>query len=203
MKKTFLIFICCFTLNLLSDLNATPSKVLITRHGDKVSGGFCLSLQGLERASAFVHYFSDLSTYQGPPITHMFAAYIGGTFTIRPKQTCQPLADYLKIPLNLSYTPTQVTEIAKEVLTNPKYDNASVLLCWEHHSIPDLIVALGGANPGVWNDDIFDQVYILTFNKGEKPQVQKVLQQLMYGDRATVDATPMPLPEIAVPCPKD
>ncbi len=76
-------------------------------------------------------------------------------------------------------------------------------MCWEHDNIPNLIEALGAGNPGVWDDDIFDQVYLLTYKNGEKPQIQKVLQQLMYGDRATVDATPMPLPEIAVPCPKD
>jgi hypothetical protein len=204
MKKPFLLFICCLSLNIFSTLNATPYKVIITRHGDKVPGGFCLSLQGLERASSFVHYFSGLDTFQAPPITHIFAAYIGGaTPYIRPKQTCQPLADYLKIPLNLDYTPTQFTEVAKEVLTNPKYDNSSVLLCWEHDNIPNLIKALGADNPGVWDDDIFDQVYLLTYKNGKKPQVQKILQQLMYGDRPTIDATPTPLPQIAVSCPKD
>jgi len=204
MRKTFLLFICCLSLSIFSSLNATPRKVIITRHGDKVPGGFCLSLQGLERASAFVHYFSDLSTYQAPPITHIFAASGEGKKPyIRCKQTCKPLADYLKIPMNTDYAPDQLTEVAKEILTNPKYDMASVLLCWEYNHIPPLVVALGGNDPGPWDDDIFDQVYLLTYKKGKKTQVQKILQQLMYGDRATVEATPMPLPEIAVPCPKD
>ena len=127
MKKTFLLFICCLSLNIFSSLNATPRKVIITRHGDKIPGGFCLSLQGLERASAFVHYFSDLNTYQSPPITHIFAASREGKKPyIRCKQTCKPLADHLKISMNTSYAPDQLTEIANEILTNPKYDNASV-----------------------------------------------------------------------------
>ncbi len=204
MKKILLLFICCLSISTFSSLKATPRKVIITRHGDKVPGGFCLSLQGLERASAFVHYFSDLNTYQAPPITHIFAASRKGSKPyIRCKQTCKPLADYLKIPMNTDYAPDQLTEIANEILTNPKYDDASVLLCWEHNHIPPLIVALGGDDPGTWDDNIFDQVYLLRYKKGQKPQVQKILQQLMYGDRSTFSAPPSPFPEIAVPCPKD
>lgn len=203
MKKTLFLFLCCLVLSSELSLNATPSKVLIVRHGNKVRGGFCLSLQGLERASAFVHYFSELSTFQDPPITHIFAAYRARPKPyIRCKQTCKPLADYLKVPFNTSYAPDKITELAKEVLTNPEYNNRSVLLCWDHYHIPALIVALGGENPGIWDNNIFDQVYILSYSGNCKPRVQKILQKLLYGDRVSFTAAPTPLPEIPVPCPK-
>ena len=163
----------------VSSLNATPTKVIITRHGDKVPNGSCLSLQGLERASAFVPYFSNINEYKNPPITHVFAAYVGGpTPYIRCKQTCKPIADHLKVPFNTTFGPDQVAEAAKEILTNPLYDNASVLLCWEHHNIPNLIVALGAEDPGPWEGDIFDQVYMITFYNDAKPLLQKILHLL-------------------------
>ena len=56
MKKILFLFLCSFVLSLEPSLNATPSKVVIIRHANKVPGGLCLSLQCLERASAFVHY---------------------------------------------------------------------------------------------------------------------------------------------------
>jgi len=150
------------------------------------------------------HYFSESSFYQDPPITHIFAAYkrLPKPY-IRCKQTCKPLADYLKIPIDTSYQPTQIDKLAKEILANPKYNDRTVLICWDHYHIPSLIKAFGAEEPGTWDNDIYDQVYVLTFQKDAKPQVQKILQQLMYGDRTTFSASLTALPEIAAPCPKE
>ncbi len=200
MRRVF--FFLAITTSLTEAVWAKPAKVLITRHANKVEHGYCLSLQGMERAQAFKYYFSKTGTYQHPPIKHIFAAYRGGKKPyIRPKQTCQPLADFLGIPLNIQYEPEQTQEIAKEIMTNPKYNNASVLLCWEHHEIPHLVEAFGGGKVDRWHGKIFDQVYVLTFGEDAQPKVEKVLQKLMFGDRNDFSEKPHPLPEIAIPCP--
>jgi hypothetical protein len=186
-----------------ANLLAVPKNVIIIRHGEKLfPGAFCLSLQGLERASALAHYFSESQIYNIPPITHVFAAYRWAPHPyIRNQQTCQPIADHLNVPLDISFTEKQIDEVTQEVLTNPKYNNTTVLMCWEHTRIRLLVMAFGGEDPGYWPSNIYDEVYMLTFNKEGKPTFQKFLQTLLFGDRATFDAQPTPLPQVRVPCP--
>ncbi len=203
MIHKYIILIFCIVIAASANLLATPKNVIITRHGEKVfPGGFCLSQQGLERASALSYYFSETQKYNIPPITHVFAAYKWAPHPyIRNQQTCQPIADHLKLPLNISFTDSQLKELSHEILTNPKYNDATVLMCWEHVHIRPLVMAFGGEDPGYWPANVYDQVYMLTFNEKGKPVFQKFLQSLMFGDRATFEDLPTSVQQIAVPCP--
>ncbi len=203
LRLSYVLLVCSVNLTLSSRLVGVPKNVIITRHADKVMPhGYCLSLQGLERASALPYYFSGTPLYNNPPITHVFAAYSNREHPhIRCEQTCKPIADHLKLPLNTKYSEHQSNVLAQEILTHPHYNNTTVLICWNHQYIHSLILALGGEDTGYWPDNIFDQVYMLTFNEGAKPKVQKVLQQLMFRDRTTFETQPTPLPPIPVTCP--
>ncbi len=201
-KNKFIFLAFYFLFALSSNLVAHPKNVIIIRHADKVPNGFCLSLQGLERAAALSYYFSGTPFYNTPPIAHIFAAYRGPPKPyIRCKQTCQPIANHLKLSLNTAFNELQFKEVAREILTNPQYDNKTILICWRHNHIPQLVMALGGEDPGFWADDIYDQVYMLTFEGKRPPKFQKILQKLMFGDRATFQEKPEPLSQIAVLCP--
>ena len=174
------------------------------RHADRpLPKGVCLSLQGLERAASLVYFFSGTSTYNMPPITHIFAAYSDNKPQpyVRCKQTVQPIADYLKLPINTHFNQYQVAEVTKEILTNPEYDNKTVLMCWEHKHIAPLVIAFGGKDPGFWPENVFDQVYMLTFEGNTKPKFQQFLQELIFGDRASFKDEPHPLSQTPVPCP--
>jgi hypothetical protein len=63
-------------------------------------------------------------------------------------------------------------------------------------------MALGADDPGSWAENIFDQVYILTFEGSSKPKFQQILQKLLFGDRATIKDQPTPSPSVPVTCPK-
>lgn len=187
---------------LVSTAIAKPKNVIITRHGDKPPVGNCLSLQGLERAAALAYYFAGTPLYNTPPISHIFAEYKGKeNSSMRSVQTCAPTATHLKLPLNSSFSRKQIPEIAKEILTNAKYENSTVLVCWDHGSINELVQALGGEAPDKWEHDVFDQVFMLTYQADAKPKFQKILQKLMFGDRATFEDKPQPLAPISVKCP--
>jgi len=210
MKRKYFSLGFTLALTVLSDTLATPKNIIVIRHAEKSQSDDCLSLQGLERASAFAPYFTGTSIYNNPPISHVFAAYQQGPNPhsgqhsyIRAQQSCAPLAQHLKLPLNSDFMPEQVKEVAHEVLTNLKYDNATVLMCWEHRQIDPLVKALGSEPPSKWGNDIFDQVYMLTFDEGNKPKLQQFLQTLMFGDRVSFDDKPQPLPEIPVTCPSE
>ena len=185
-------------------LCATPKNVIIIRHAEKPKEGNCLALQGLERAAALGYFFSGTPLYNNPPPSFVFAA-LGKkkTSSIRSFQTCTAIAEHLKLPVDSTYTPHKTSEIARAILNNPKYDNATILICWEHQKIDELVEALGGPNPGKWPGDVFDQVYMLTFDEKGHPTFSKQLQKLLYGDSTNFDEKPTPLPAIPVKCPDE
>jgi hypothetical protein len=177
-----------FCLLLLPSLNvfSKPTQVIIIRHAEKNLTGESLNPQGLSRAGALPYYFVYNPLYNKSPITYVFATRLKGPIELaRTYQTCKPTADYLKLPIDTNYTHTEVQAIAHEILTNPKYDHSTILVCWTHGYIEDLVEALGGNNPGKWDKTVFDQVYVLTFDINGKLILRKELQKLMYGDRSS------------------
>jgi len=194
MKKIFLIsgglLFCVFT-----SAFATPKNVIIIRHAEKIQGSNRLNLQGFERAAALAYYFSGNPIYNNPPPTHIFATALEeADSSVRPIQTCTPIANHYDVPLNISFKHSETKEIADDILKNPKYNDATVLICWSHDHIRPMVLALGGEDPGEWPKDIFDQVYLLTYDQSETPKLQKILQKLMFGDRSTFADKPLPLP---------
>lgn len=186
-------------LGLSFSAEGTPKNVIIIRHGNKIPGEIHLDLEGYERAASLPYYFSKTPLYNNPPITHIFAAGLSELDSpgesIRPIETCTPTANYYKLSLNIDFKHDQNKELAQEILTNPKYNNATVLVCWEHWNIPLLEVALGAEDLGPWKGDVFDQVYLLTYESGTpKPKIQVILQKLMFGDRPTFESPELPLP---------
>jgi hypothetical protein len=199
MKKKYFISSIALLLWSCSQVAATPTNVIIIRHAEKIPGEKHLDQKGYERAGALPYYFGATPLYNNPSIGHVFAAGVDGLDrsyeSLRPIETCTPTADYLELSLNVDFKPLQTAELAKELLTNPKYNNSTVLVCWPHERIADLTKALGVDDSGKWSDEIFDQVYLLTYGQGnKKPKFQKILQKLLFGDRPTFDTPPPPLP---------
>lgn len=189
------IFAFVLVFGMLSNAVATPKNVIIIRHAEKIPEENHLDLKGFERAAALAYYFSGTPLYNIPPITHVFAAGLKhADSSLRPIQTCTPIANHYKLPLNIEFKVNQTKELAQELLTQSKYDNSTVLICWSHGSIDSIVQALGGEDPGFWPENVFDQVYMLTFEDEKKPTFQKILQKLMYGDRTTFQDQPPPLP---------
>ena len=195
MKKIHVVSLLHLILGAISEVSATPKNVILIRHGEKIPGENHLDLKGFERAEALSYYFSGTPLYNNPPISHIFAAGLkAADSSVRPLQTCTPIANHYDLPLNIDFKNDETKKIARELLTNPKYDKSTVLICWGHGHIRPIVQALGAEDPGFWEDDIYDQVYLVTFEEGKNPKLQKILQKLMFGDRATFKDKPLPLP---------
>lgn len=193
MKKILLTMSISFAT--LSSVWATPKNVIIIRHAEKIPGESHLNLRGHERAAALAHYFSGTPLYNDPAPTHIFAAALSAPdASIRPIQTCTPIANHYNLPLNIAFKRTETNQLAQELLKNPQYDGSTVLICWSHGHIRPIVLALGGEDPGKWPEETFDQVYLLTFDDSTKPKLQKILQKLMFGDRAIFADQSLPLP---------
>jgi len=194
MNKLFLLGISLI-LGALSGVLATPKKVIILRHAEKVQGGNQLNLQGYERSAALPYYFSGTPLYNDPAPAHIFAPGLEEPdSSVRPIQTCTPIANHYNLTLNIDLKHTETDKLAQEILKNPKYNDSTVLICWSHGHIRPIVLALGGEDPGEWKSNIFDQVYLLTFDGSNKPKFQKILQKLMFGDRASFTDNPLSLP---------
>lgn len=170
----------------LVSAHAVPKQVIIIRHAEKTEGTNYLSSKGHERAGALPYYFSKTPMFNDPSIKHIFAAAPAKKHTsMRSIQTCTPIAQHYQLPLNTDFKTRETDKIAHEILNNPIYDNSTVLVCWSHGHIRPLVLALRGEDPGKWEDNVFDQVYLMTYEGSKKPTLQKILQKLMFGDRAT------------------
>ncbi len=199
-----LLLFLALSIGFTTNASAIPSKVVIIRHANRlIPNGQCLSLSGLERAESLAIYFSHSPEYSSNPISHIFAAYSGEPRPyLRCRQTAEPIATRLQIPLNINYNNEIGNKLVHDILTQEKYDKAIILICWNHLSIPELLKEFGVDNPGLWAKDVFDQMYIITFDKDGKPSVETHLQKLMFGDRQSLDDKPSSLPEINMPCPR-
>lgn len=194
MKKTLFIGIYLILAN-LSGAYPTPKKVIIIRHAEKIPGENHLDLKGFERAGALPYYISGTPLYNDPTPAHIFATALEEPdSSVRPIQTCTPIANHFSVPLNIDFKHTETKKLAEEILKNPKYNDSTVLICWSHRHIRPIVLALGGENPGEWPKEIFDQVYLLTFDRSSKPKFEVILQKLMFGDRASFTDKPLPLP---------
>jgi len=164
-----------------------PAEVIIIRHAEKPPEGNELTLQGRERAAALVPYFretAELLEFNAP-----VAIYVplpkNENSSIRSAQTVAPLAIALHLTLNSTFHKDQVSEMAKEILNNERYDGKMVLICWDHKTIPPIAKAFGVEDaPDKWPGDSFDRDWIIRFHAGAKPVFRDLPQRLMFGDSA-------------------
>lgn len=159
-----------------------PAQVILIRHAEKPDTGHELSLKGRERAAALVPYFlgnPDVLKY-GAPAALYAQKSTKGHASRRPVQTVQGLADTLKLSI-VSFAHEDFAAMVREISAKPAYDGKTVLICWEHKGIPDVVKAFGVKDgPSKWHG--FDRTWIITFPKEGKPAFQDLPQKLMYGD---------------------
>lgn len=171
---------------------AAPSQVILIRHGEKPSDGDeprmqgalptgkdDLSLKGWERAYALAPYF--LGMLKEAPVA-IYAQKPGQEHrkSRRPVQTVQQIAGHFKLEVNQRFQHDDGADMAKEILSNPSYDGKVVLICWEHHVIPDIAKALGVKDPPAF-PEVFDRTWVIAFENG-KAELRDLPQMLMRGD---------------------
>lgn len=147
---------------------ALPSAVILIRHAEKPYWGNTLSELGEKRALNLVNFVkNDKNITDLGPINFLFAASPKhDDSSIRSIQTITPLSKSLNIFINTNYTRGQEEEVAREILSNPIYNNKVIFIAWAHAKIAKLAHKLGSYNtPSEWEDEDYDHVWILKFNK--------------------------------------
>ena len=165
---------------------AQPAQVLIIRHAEKPPerSAVSLSIKGQERSMAFVPFFTQTPelTYQGLPVALFATKMAPGELSQRNLETIAPLSNYLRALTDAHYAKSDYADLAQEVLTNPKYQRKTVLICWDHEYIPRLAATLGVyPEPPPWPENVFDRVWIITYRGGQASLVS-MPQRLLFGD---------------------
>lgn len=156
-----------------------PRQIIIIRHGEKDSPpDTALSARGSTRAAALA---IALPVTWGKP-GFIFAA-ADSPASRRPRLTVTPLG--VAVGVNIvadKYKDGDYRSLATELLNDGIYDDALVVICWHHGTIPALAAALGGAGaPDKWESSVFDRAWTITNNRGvfvfgDSPQ------RLLFGD---------------------
>ncbi len=156
---------------------SVPQKVLIIRHAEKLDQKDCgpyLSQCGVDRSLKLPAYF--VSNFPLP-----VAIYAQGqkkeTSSLRAIQTMAPTATHLmqispenakEFVLLTDYEGDEEKELAQEVLTTTDYDDKVVYICWSHQTIEKLAEQLGVEDPPKWPSDVFDWVWVITYDTKTK-----------------------------------
>ena len=86
--------------------------------------------------------------------------------------TLQPLAAALRLPVEAQVKNKDFSLLAEQ-LKAPKYRGKTILICWHHGHLPDLLSALG-ADParllpsGKWPDEVFGWLVQLRYDNAGK-----------------------------------
>lgn len=103
--------------------------------------------------------------------------------SLRPAETLDPLAKRLRLPIRAEFSNKDSQGLAHYVSTNAEFRGKTVVICWVHDYMPQLIEALGAkhASGKKWKSGAFDRLYIIE-TKEDKTTLLDLPQKLLFGD---------------------
>lgn len=165
---------------------ATPAQIVFLRHAEKPPSGPELNDRGWERARALVAMFThDARVLEHGPAVAIFAMKPGKSGgSVRAIQTMEATGRALGVTLDSRFTRDEIAPLVKAILATPACDGKTVIVCWEHKVIPEMLQALGWTDgPKQWPDNVYDRLWVLDFADGKPVRFRDLPQKLLPGDR--------------------
>jgi len=164
--------------------------ILIIRHAEKPESGIGLTDEGVKRANAYPEFFQNLKIDGEPATPTCLIATRDSENSQRPRLTLQPLSAALHLPLEADIK-NKDFEVLVNKLKGAKYSGQTILICWHHGQIANLMLALG-ANPGQllpegkWPENVFGWLVELRYDaEGKLKQSAVINENLEPSDAAT------------------
>lgn len=83
----------------------------------------------------------------------------------RPIETITPLSQVTGVPIDSTFRDKDYAALGQEILSDSKYSDKFLLVCWHHEEIPGLARALGAQDaPSQWPAESFDRIWRLTYD---------------------------------------
>ena len=166
---------------LAADDKTHPKTILVIRHAEKPDAGPDLNEKGKKRADAILKLFDKSRPDPFPTPDFIFASADSGK-SDRPAETIAPLAAALKLTPDEEFKNKTPKKLAEE-LNKQKYDGKTVLICWHHGEIPDLLHELGiDAQLKKIDKNVFDRVWVVTYDEKGKAKMTVKPQVLLPDD---------------------
>ncbi len=152
-------------------------KVIIIRHGEKPSTGDNLSCAGLNRALKL----ADILNKKVGTINAIFVPSLDlgkSTDVARMYQTAIPYAVKHDLPINTKFDVDDVQKLGDAI----KKENGTILVIWEHDHIDNIARELGIKDPGKWDDNDYDSMWIINF-KSKKAVLEKEKENISPSEK--------------------
>ena len=89
----------------------------------------------------------------------------------------------LKLPVITAITRDDIGALVRVIMDSPAYRGKTVLVCWEHKKIPEMLLAFGWPQgPKRWDDKVFDRLWILDFDRGRPVRFRDLPEKLLPED---------------------
>lgn len=113
-----------------------PSNIFIIRHGEKIKSKFALDCNGILRSTYIPNLITSLNK-KGFGIHNMITT--NDYSSMHQQQTVMLTSWLYSIPLFIFGDSTESKEAVKNVFTNSYFNGKTILFCWEHSCIQELI----------------------------------------------------------------
>src|SRR5437588_7921006 len=113
----------------------SPQQILLMRHAEKPGDPTDpdLSVQGVARAKQLADYIPD--NFGQPDF--IFATALS-RHSARPYQTVEPLSLKINVPIDATNADQDYGALASELLSDSRYSQKRIVICWHHGNIPSL-----------------------------------------------------------------
>ena len=141
--------------------------------------------EGQQRAMALVPFFlgNSLVNQSGLPIAIYVPTPSESGSRRRSLMTVTPLANAINLTPDTAFdnNSDDLKTMCDAIKSDPAYNGKSVLICWEHSSIPEIAGLLDATGyPKNWNSDDYDRLWLITYDGSIS--FANLPQQLLYGD---------------------
>lgn len=144
------------------------TTILLIRHAEKPDDGDGLTPAGELRAQEYVRYFQRYAIDGRRVRIDAIYAARDTPSSMRPRLTVTPLSKALGLPIDTTYKDKDYQDFAR--MLQSATSGKTVVVCWHHREIPDLLAALG-ADPGAflpggrWPSDQYGWVIQLCYDR--------------------------------------
>ncbi|KAH9829271.1 phosphoglycerate mutase family protein [Teratosphaeria destructans] len=139
----------------LAAVVSAQATVYLIRHGEKPASGNGLSAQGEQRAQCLRNVFGASSQYDIGYIMAETPKSDGSRQ--RPYDTVEPLAQDLGLTIDTSCGRDDSGCVANVV--DNYSGSGTILICWEHDALTDIVEALGDGDAPTYPDDAYNIIW--------------------------------------------
>jgi broad specificity phosphatase PhoE len=154
----------------------TNTRILLMRHAEKTVDPTDphLSPDGYARADRLADYIP--ATFGQPQFIIASSISKGSARSI---ETMKPLSDKIAVPIEATHAAQDYGALASQLLSDLRYADTLIVICWHHANIPSLAQALGaksGSYPDPWDPQVFNLILELTYSESTEPDVTALVE---------------------------